>query len=129
MSNPKTVSKSSALLDAIRNAPTKAAPAATQLPTAIPAAAPAPEKKAAARAGKIAMRGKGALVYLYEEDWKIIRELAAWLAGQGRRVNDSLVLRAALRIARPGESLLEAYEQATRSDKRFKKEKASLKRG
>jgi hypothetical protein len=125
MSNLKTVSKSNALLDAIRNAPTKAAPAATPIPPEQPAISLEPQKRAtpAKTQKSAAVRGKGALVYLYEEDWKIIREMAAWLAGQGRRVNDSLVLRAALRMARPGDALLNAFEQASRSDKRFKKGK------
>ena len=49
-----------------------------------------------------------------------MRELAAWLAGQGLRPTDSMVIRVALRTARTGGELLEAYRQASRLDGRLK---------
>jgi hypothetical protein len=64
--------------------------------------------------------GKPALIYLHLEDRQLIRELAAFLASQGLRVNDSLVIKTALRAARPGPLFLEAYRAAARTDRRFK---------
>ena len=39
--------------------------------------------------------------WMHDEDRKLIRELSAWLAGQGTRPSDSMVIRAAL-VARTG---------------------------
>ncbi len=47
-----------------------------------------------------------------EEDYRIIRELSAWLAGQGRRVNDTAILRALLRMAQTNDQLLKTYDLA-----------------
>ncbi len=47
-----------------------------------------------------------------EEDYRLLRELSAWLAGQGKRVNDTAILRALLRMAETGDELLNAYEMA-----------------
>ena len=69
--------------------------------------------------------GKASPIYLYPEDKQLIRELAAWFAGQGLRINDSLVIRAALRTARPGSELATAYQNATQIDQRFKAQRAS----
>ena len=59
---------------------------------------------------------------MHDEDRKLIRELSAWLAGQGTRPSDSMVIRAALRLARTGNGLLEAYWQAAKLDGRLKRE-------
>jgi hypothetical protein len=57
---------------------------------------------------------------MHEEDRKLIRELAAWLAGQGIRPSDSMVVRAALRMAKPGSALLQSYQQSASLDGRVK---------
>ena len=54
-------------------------------------------------------QGKPVQFWLFEEDRKLIREYAAWLAGQGIRTTDSMVIRAVLRMAKTGPALLDAY--------------------
>jgi hypothetical protein len=49
-------------------------------------------------------RGSGTQFWLHDEDRKLIRELYAWLSNQGVRPNDSVVMRAALRMAKPAVS-------------------------
>jgi hypothetical protein len=58
--------------------------------------------------------------WLHDEDRRLVRELAAWLAGQGVRSTDSLVIRAALRTAKTGGEFLEAYQHASQLDGRLK---------
>ncbi len=67
--------------------------------------------------------GKPVQFWLHDEDRQLIRELAAWLAGQGIRSTDSMVIRAALRTAKTGGELLEAYRQAAQLDGRLKQHK------
>jgi hypothetical protein len=62
---------------------------------------------------------------MHEEDRRILRELSAWLAGQGVRASDSLVIRTALRSAKTGSALLEAYREAAKLDGRLKATDAS----
>jgi hypothetical protein len=76
------------------------------------------DKEAPLRRGK---RGRTSSVSLNDEDTKILRELSSWLAAQGCRVNDTLILRTALRMANTGSALLEAYDAAVKADKRLKK--------
>lgn len=57
---------------------------------------------------------------MHEEDRRILRELSAWLASQGVRPSDSLVIRTALRFAKTGSELLQAYHQAAQLDGRLK---------
>lgn len=64
--------------------------------------------------------GKPVQFWLHDEDRQIIRELAAWLAGQGIRPSDSMVIRAALRVSKTGGELLSAYRDASRLDGRLK---------
>ena len=107
-------------------------------PTASPAASPdtpenAPQKTAKAKtrrakagSGKISAAeapaaGKFSSIYLNTEDQRILRELSVWFAGQGRKINDTLIIRAALRAARTGSDLLAAYDKAVRSDRRYTK--------
>lgn len=66
--------------------------------------------------------GRKTSIYLNPEDLKILRELTVWFAGQGRRVNDTLIIRAALRAVQPGNGLLAAYEDASKSDRRYKRQ-------
>ena len=78
-----------------------------------------PERKAAVATG----RGKPMNLYLHPEDTQRIRSLAAYLTGQGFRVSDSQVVKAALRVASADSSLLSAYEHAVTADQRFKRSK------
>jgi len=68
-------------------------------------------------------KGKQVQFWFHEEDGKLVRELAAWLAGQGARPTDSLVIRAALRTAETGTAFLQAYRKAAELDGRLKKHK------
>jgi len=61
--------------------------------------------------------------WFHDEDRRLLRELAAWLAGQGLRPTDSMVIRAALRTAKTGGELLQAYRQASELDGRLKQHK------
>ena len=67
--------------------------------------------------------GKPVQFWLHDEDRRLIRELAAWLAGQGLRPTDSMVIRSALRTAKTGRELLEVYRQASQLDGRIKQHK------
>jgi hypothetical protein len=80
--------------------------------------APASEPAAPVKAGRI---GKPVQFWLHEEDRKLIRELSAWLAGQGIRPSDSMVVRAALRMASPGAAWLDCYRSAALLDGRLKR--------
>ena len=82
-----------------------------------------PRKRGQGPAAKVAKGsriGKPVQFWFHEEDAKLLRELAAWIAGQGLRPTDSLVIRSALRTARTGGELLAAYRQAAQLDGRLK---------
>jgi hypothetical protein len=66
--------------------------------------------------------GRAVQFWMHDEDTQLVRELSAWLAGQGVRPSDSMVIRAALRYAKTGSGLLEAYWQASRLDGRLKRD-------
>lgn len=85
-------------------------------PAAASAAPPAPPEPAPSKA----RTGKQAQFWLHEDDRRLIRELSSWLASQGVRPTDSLVVRAALRTAQGGEALLAAYRDAASRDGRLK---------
>lgn len=91
-----------------------------------PAKDPGPAEAVAAKASKTAAPvkkrriGKPVQFWLHEEDRRIVRELSAWLAGQGIRPSDSMVVRAALRMAKIGPGLLDAYGQAAALDGRLR---------
>jgi hypothetical protein len=59
---------------------------------------------------------------MHDDDRRLVRELSAWLAGQGVRPSDSMVVRAALRFAKTGGAFLEAYWQAAQLDGRIKRD-------
>ena len=87
----------------------------------------APEKKkespavaSTAPPQKKGKRGSGAQFWLHDEERRLIRELYAWLANQGERPKDSSVVRAALRMAKPGGEFLDAYRDAVRLDGRLR---------
>jgi hypothetical protein len=75
---------------------------------------------AAAPAGRV---GKPVQFWLHDEDRRLVRELAAWLAGQGIRSTDSMVIRAVLRTAKTGGELLDAYRQSALLDGRLRQHK------
>jgi hypothetical protein len=77
---------------------------------------PAAEKKVKNR------KGEAVQFWMHGEDRKLVRELSAWLAGQGTRPSDSMVIRAALRFAKTGSAFLEAYWQAAKLDGRIKRD-------
>ncbi len=108
------------LLAAIqRKAPTSAPPIEQ-------VAAPEPTPPIASREPRKRGRvGRPVQFWMHEEDRRILRELSAWLAGQGVRVSDSLVIRTALRSAKTGSELLEAYREAAKLDGRLKASDAS----
>jgi hypothetical protein len=64
--------------------------------------------------------GKAVQFWMHEEDRRILRELSAWLASPGVRPSDSLVIRTALRVAKTGSELLQAYHEAAQLDGRLK---------
>src|SRR5688500_10866844 len=75
---------------------TRPAPAAEPFePPPVPADVASPRSEPAAAAKTPA--GKRSAIYLNAEDQKILRELAVWFASQGRPINDTLIIRAALR--------------------------------
>ena len=80
---------------------------------------PAPE--AVAKPEEKAAEGKydGRIhIWLQPRDSQQLRELAAWLAGQGERIADAQILRAALRLVKPNGAFLEAYREAAKLDGR-----------
>jgi len=126
MSKPKN--NVSDLLAAIKRqtpAPSVAS-VAKEEPIELTVAPEEPAKKSAQpqQRGKKAVKGKiGKPVqfWFHDEDRKLVRELSAWLAGQGVRPSDSMVLRAALRYAKTGNQFLECYWEASRLDGRLKR--------
>lgn len=65
--------------------------------------------------------GRAITFWFHDEDRRLIRELAAWLAGQGLRPTDSMVVRAALRMAKTGGALIDAYQEEAKLDGRIKR--------
>ena len=116
------------LLAAIKRQPTMPTPEKVD-PAVVPAAqlkSPGPirqahPKKSTAAKNEEVKRGKPVQFWMHDEDRKLVRELSAWLAGQGVRPSDSMVIRAALRLARTGSGLLDAYWQAAKLDGRIKR--------
>lgn len=68
-----------------------------------------------------AKRGKPVNLYLREADVAKIRELMTAILGQGERVSESLIVRAALHAAKPGRAFLQAYKEAASADLRYKR--------
>lgn len=61
--------------------------------------------------------------YLHDDDRRTIRELSAWLAGQGIRASDSLIIRSALQLTKTGGDLLNTYRELAERDGRLKRTK------
>lgn len=79
-------------------------------------------KKHTAEKKPTSRTGKPSQFWMHDEDRKLVRELSAWLAGQGIRPTDSMVIRAVLRLAKTGNGLIEAYWQAAKMDGRIKRD-------
>lgn len=129
MSKPKSSNESKLLAAIQRNVPAPAlAPAAVVAPEPSANAA-AGRRKPAKRAEPIPMPksrvGKPVQFWLHDEDRRLVRELAAWLAGQGIRTTDTMVIRSALRMAKTGGELLDAARQASQLDGRLKQHKVN----
>ena len=84
---------------------------------------PASRRKEPRAVAEKPRKGKQVQFWFHEEDGKLVRELPAWLAGQGVRPTDSLVIRAALRTTPTGTGFLQAYRKAAELDGRLKKHK------
>jgi hypothetical protein len=114
------------LLSAIGQQAKPARPAPAKPPAAKAAKRPASEpaeRPRATTADTATATGRFSSIYLNGEDQKILRELSVWFASQGRKINDTLIIRTALRSVHTGPDLLAAYDEATKSDRRFKKAK------
>ncbi len=117
------------LLAAIKRQPTNATPAKAEL-EASSAKIRQPEEptkrsgaKSVSAKKTVASRiGKPVQFWMHDEDRKLVRELSAWLAGQGLRPTDSMVIRAVLRLAKTGGGLIEAYWEAAKLDGRLKRD-------
>lgn len=122
-SPPKPSDKRDSLLAAIqRKVPSAPPPAQPETPPAIMTEPRRKEPRPAVEKPK-ARKGKQVQFWFHDEDGKLVRELSAWLAGQGVRPTDSLVIRAALRTAETGTAFLHAYRKAAELDGRLKKYK------
>ncbi|MFZ0272368.1 MAG: hypothetical protein WB524_11685 [Acidobacteriaceae bacterium] len=129
MSKGKT--KVNDLLAAIKRQPTPPAPVPdeteaqkpllSKLEQEAPERRSAPKRQPAEKKPKSRM-GKPSQFWMHAEDRQLVRELSAWLAGQGMRPTDSMVIRAVLRLAKTGNGLLEAYWQAAQLDGRIKRD-------
>ena len=114
------------LLAAIKRQPTDTTPTRTEIvgpeaeTTALQEqiAAPSLTKRKKPKSRK----GGPVQFWMHDEDRKLVRELSAWLAGQGLRPTDSMVIRAALRQAKTGGAFIEAYWDAAKLDGRLKRE-------
>jgi uncharacterized protein YecT (DUF1311 family) len=62
--------------------------------------------------------GKATNLYMADAEMTKVRELAAWLQGQGIRTSDSRVICAAVRTAKADRHLKEAYEEIAGHDAR-----------
>jgi hypothetical protein len=130
MSSKSKPSNVNSLLAAIqRKAPSAPAAAPPVVDSVKPAAVVevSPRRKAVRRAETLPASksrvGKPVQFWLHDEDRQIVRELAAWLAGQGIRTTDTMVIRSALRMAKTGGELLNAARQASQLDGRLKQHK------
>jgi hypothetical protein len=62
--------------------------------------------------------GKATNLYMGDAEMTKVRELAAWLQSEGIRTSDSRVICAAIRTAKAGRRLKDAYEQIAGNDAR-----------
>jgi len=129
MSKPKN--NVNDLLAAIKRQPTAPEPASEKAEQISPSVnKPVREERVKRDAGKKQFTenkpknpvGKPVQFWMHDDDRRLVRELSAWLAGQGIRPTDSMVIRAVLRLAKTGNGLLEAYWQAAKLDGRIKRD-------
>jgi hypothetical protein len=73
-------------------------------------------------AKKTSLRGKPMNLYMRAEDVAKLRELTAYAASNGLRTSDSMIVRAALRVAGTNRAFLLALKEAEAGDLRFKRE-------
>jgi hypothetical protein len=135
MSSKSKSDRTSSLLAAIkRQAPTNPAPAPAPEAEAtipVPALTEPPEPRLACRtpasapAAAKSRAGKPVQFWLHDEDRRVIRELAAWLAGQGERPTDSLVIRSVLATAKTNSDFLNVYRRLSQLDGRLKPRKTA----
>lgn len=71
---------------------------------------------------KSTQQGRRVTMYIRDSDLVKIRELTAFVAGQGARTSDSLIVRAALLTATPGKAFLSALKAVASTDQRLRKE-------
>jgi hypothetical protein len=67
-------------------------------------------------------RGKPMNLYMKPEDVAKMRELTAYAAENGRKTSDSLIVRAALRLASGNRAFLNALKEADSQDLRFERD-------
>lgn len=124
----KPPSRASALLAAMKRppaqVPTQKVPADEKLPDKDinQQTEPPPVEKESRPASS--RRTNYKLVYFTDEDRALVLEKMVWVASQGIRPSDSLILRAALRVANPDQAFREALEAILRDDKRTRKARA-----
>jgi hypothetical protein len=106
--NDKLAAAAAALREAMPTAP-------RQIEELAPAEKPEPAPHAAKK-----QRGENVHFYLNDEDKRLIREFSAYLAGQGERPSDSLIIRAVLRSAKTDSGLVKAFRTASQQDGRRK---------
>jgi len=129
-SKPKPQSKAAGLLAALQQkipAVAEIAPEPRQ-ESALAAAddtAPGPKPAASTSRATKNRAGKPVQFWIHEEDRRLLRELAAWLAGQGERPTDSMVIRSSLRVTKTGAEFLKAYRDASQLDGRLKQHKTA----
>ena len=95
--------------------------AAPPTPAVAPSIQKASRKVTSAVKPSRSRAGKPVQVWFHDEDGKLVRELSAWVAGQGERTNDSLILRSALRVAKTDAAFLKAFREAAQLDGRLKR--------
>ena len=121
--NAKKSNNISNLLAAIQRqvpAPVPAAVTGTAEEESMPPAPPSTKKAEISGTRKVAHKLQ---FYLHDEDRLTIRELSAWLAGQGIRASDSLIIRSALQLTKTGGDLLKTYRRLAELDGRLKRTK------
>lgn len=69
------------------------------------------------------IRGRGVHLWLHPKDESNIRVISSWLGSQRGRINDSLAIKCALRVARLDSHLLAAYDEAVKVDGRRREKK------
>ncbi len=117
----KPISKTSALLEAMKRSPSGSSQPAPEPPVKMEIST---ESIASPKAQPSGRRENYKLVYFTNEDRAALSEKMVWVASQGIRPSDSLILRAALRVAKLDQAFREALDTILREDKRTRKARA-----